>query len=80
MCVELKKQNITCLEKRIARLMKSHQIAAKRKRRFVVPTNFKHLQGGSRSKPIRWLPYFFLPTILREQLTPSMVGFMGVKL
>ncbi len=39
---ELKKQNISCSENRVARLMKLHQIAAKRKRRFVVTTDSKH--------------------------------------
>jgi putative transposase len=42
MYVELKKQNISCSENRVARLMKLHQIAAKRKRRFVVTTDSKH--------------------------------------
>lgn len=51
MYVELKKQNISCSENRVARLMKLHQIAAKRKRRFVVTTDSKHLRGESRSKP-----------------------------
>ena len=42
MYVELKKQNIGCSENRVARLMRLHQIAAKRKRKFVVTTDSKH--------------------------------------
>lgn len=42
MYVELKKQNISCSQNRVARLMKLHQIAAKRKKRFVVTTDSKH--------------------------------------
>jgi putative transposase len=42
MYVELKKQNISCSENRVARLMRLHQIAAKRKRKFVVTTDSKH--------------------------------------
>jgi transposase InsO family protein len=42
MYIELKKQNISCSENRVARLMKLHQIAAKRKRKFVVTTDSKH--------------------------------------
>ncbi len=42
MYAELKKQNIACSENRVARLMRLHQIAAKRKRRFVVTTDSKH--------------------------------------
>lgn len=42
MYIELKKQNIFCSENRVARLMKLHQIAAKRKRRFVATTDSKH--------------------------------------
>jgi transposase InsO family protein len=40
--VELKKQNISCSENRVARLMRLHQIVAKRKRKFVVTTDSKH--------------------------------------
>jgi len=42
MYVESKKQNISCSENRVARLMRLHQIAAKRKRKFVVTTDSKH--------------------------------------
>lgn len=40
--VDLKKQGITCSQNRVAKLMKSHQIASERKRRFVVTTDSKH--------------------------------------
>ena len=42
MYVELRKQNIVCSENRVARLMRLYQIAAKRKRKFVVTTDSKH--------------------------------------
>lgn len=40
--VDLGEKGIVCSEKRVARLMKSHQIAAKRKRKFVVTTDSRH--------------------------------------
>jgi putative transposase len=40
--VDLKEKGISCSQKLVARLMKSHQIAAKRKRKFVVTTDSKH--------------------------------------
>jgi putative transposase len=40
--VDLKKQGIVCSQNRIARLMKSHHIAAERKRKFVITTDSKH--------------------------------------
>lgn len=39
---DLKGKGIACSENRIARLMKKHEIAAKRKRKFVVTTDSKH--------------------------------------
>ena len=42
MYVDLKEKGITCSENRVARLMKSHQIAANRKRKFVVTTDSNH--------------------------------------
>lgn len=40
--VDLQEKGIICSENRIARLMKSHRIAAERKRRFVVTTHSRH--------------------------------------
>jgi putative transposase len=40
--VDLEEKGISCSEKRVARLMKSHRIAAKRKRRFVVTAGSGH--------------------------------------
>ncbi len=40
--VDLKKPGITCSQNRVARLMKSHQIAAERKRKFIITTDSKH--------------------------------------
>ena len=40
--VDLKEKGITCSENRVAKLMKSHQIAANRKRKFVVTTDSNH--------------------------------------
>jgi transposase InsO family protein len=40
--VDLEEKGIYCSENRVARLMKSHQIAAKRKRKFVVTTDSNH--------------------------------------
>lgn len=39
---DLKGKGIACSENPIARLMKKHEIAAKRKRKFVVTTDSKH--------------------------------------
>jgi putative transposase len=38
----LQEKGISCSENRVARLMKKHKIAAKRKRRFMVTTDSKH--------------------------------------
>jgi len=40
--VDLKEKGITCSENRVAKLMKRHQIAANRKRKFVVTTDSNH--------------------------------------
>jgi transposase InsO family protein len=40
--VDLEEKGILCSENRVARLMKNHRIAAKRKRKFVVTTDSKH--------------------------------------
>jgi transposase InsO family protein len=40
--VDLKEKGVSCSQKRVARLMRIHQIAAKRKRKFVVTTDSKH--------------------------------------
>jgi transposase InsO family protein len=40
--VDLKKQGVVCSLNRVARLMQLNEIAAKRKRKFVVTTNSKH--------------------------------------
>ena len=40
--VDLKEKGISCSQKRVVRLMKSHRIAAERKRKFVVTTDSKH--------------------------------------
>jgi putative transposase len=40
--LELQEKGINCSENRVARLMKTHQIAAKRKRKFVATTDSKH--------------------------------------
>lgn len=40
--VDLGEKGIFCSEKRVARLMKHHRIAAKRKRKFVVTTDSRH--------------------------------------
>jgi putative transposase len=40
--VDLKEKGITCSENRVAKLMKNHQIAANRKRKFVITTDSKH--------------------------------------
>ena len=40
--VDLKKQGVACSENRVARLMQVHQIAARRKKRFMVTTDSKH--------------------------------------
>lgn len=40
--VDLREKGISCSEKRVARLMRNYQIAAKRKRKFVVTTDSKH--------------------------------------
>lgn len=40
--VDLQEKGVLCSENRVARLMKSHQIAAKRKRKFVVTTDSNH--------------------------------------
>lgn len=39
---DLKEKGIFCSEKRVAKLMSRHQIAAKRKRKFVVTTDSRH--------------------------------------
>ncbi len=39
---DLRQKGIACWENRVARLMKKYQIAAKRKRKFVVTTDSKH--------------------------------------
>ncbi|QHT71720.1 hypothetical protein GXP67_36165 [Rhodocytophaga rosea] len=40
--MDLIEKGISCSEKRVAKLMRSHQITAKRKRKFVVTTDSKH--------------------------------------
>ena len=40
--VDLEEKGISCSQKRVAKLMRSHQIAAKRKRKFVVTTDSRH--------------------------------------
>jgi transposase InsO family protein len=40
--VDLQEKGMSCSENRVARLMKSHRIAAKRKRKFVVTTDSNH--------------------------------------
>jgi transposase InsO family protein len=40
--VDLKKQGAVCSQNRVARLMQLNQIAARRKRKFVVTTDSKH--------------------------------------
>ncbi len=40
--LDLQEKGINCSENRVARLMKTHQIAAKRKRKFVATTDSKH--------------------------------------
>ena len=40
--MDLKEKGIVCSENRVAKLMKSHQIAANRKTKFVITTDSKH--------------------------------------